>query len=188
MDRGFTPYFMTFMFKSIKGNQRTKWNRMRREIERVYSTMLTHIIRSPRSTPLHDFPLLIAYPDRPVPKHEKQPLKRITINDGLHPHGMLLDPPWTRMPETIDEHVARYHSLYVWPGHPLLSIHVEPATHNLPRVIDYAMKSFKRGRFDLDDVLVLPKSQTEMPGRPGWHARTLTRQMRGLTERHSEAP
>src|SRR5665213_1108835 len=90
---------------------------MEREIERIYATMRTRIIRNPMSrSVVEKLPMWICSPDFPVPKHHKQSLSAVIVNDGLHYHGICLLPPESRLKEPLTEPVANHQGLYVRDG------------------------------------------------------------------------
>jgi hypothetical protein len=111
---GWNPYFLTFMFRQLPGNKDTQLAAMERAIVRFYSTLLTRIVRNPHSAfQQSQRPILVAAPDYPVFKHDKQKISDIAINDGLHMHAMLAVPWKSRMKEDIISHLQRYTCLYV---------------------------------------------------------------------------
>jgi hypothetical protein len=70
------------------------------EVDRVYSTFITRVVRKPHSEYQKESrPILIGAPDRPVLKNEKQKLKDVKINGGVHLHGILLVPRQSRLKE-----------------------------------------------------------------------------------------
>src|SRR5829696_5658998 len=69
LEEGWDGYLITFMFKSLRGSRASVIRQMEREVERVYATILTRIIREPRKHPISELPLWIVCPDFPVPKH-----------------------------------------------------------------------------------------------------------------------
>jgi hypothetical protein len=136
---------------------------MEEEIKRCYATMVTRIVRKPLSEASRDrLPVWICCPDRPVPKTIKDSYRDVTINDGLHYHGLAAIPPCNRLKEPLPLHVARYNRLYAPAGSFLRQLQVEPIDRRPEYVAGYAMKSLPRGRFDLDDILLLPRSNSEM--------------------------
>jgi hypothetical protein len=159
VDESWKPFFLSFTFKPLSNRNRIA--QMADEVERVYSTLVTRVVRTPRS-PLktNSNPILIGIPDYPVRKHHKEPLNDPSINDGLHMHGILLIPPNSRLKENVLSHFNQHKPLYV--QNRLLELDVKPIDTNLPRVVDYAFKSVKNGRVDLDDVLILPKADGEL--------------------------
>ena len=89
---------------------------MQREVERVYATVLTRIIRNPRKIPLFGLPLWIVFPDYPVPKHAKMELRDVVLNGGLHLHGIALFLRRNRMNCGLDDHFEMAQELYVRRG------------------------------------------------------------------------
>jgi hypothetical protein len=166
LEEGWDGYLITLMFKSLRGSRASIIRQMEKEVERVYATVLTRIIREPSKSPVAEFPLWIACPDFPVPKHEKTELWDVTINSGLHFHGLALIPPWSRMNCGLDDHFELSQELYVRAGFSLARVHAVPITSNAGYVTGYALKSIPRRRMDFDHVLILPRSHSEMPAEP----------------------
>jgi hypothetical protein len=97
---GWNGYLVSFMFHPVPGVPTTKLGIMGEALYRFYATFLTRVVRNPNSIfQLSQRPLLIAAPDYPVPKHHKQKLSEVTINDGLHVHGLLVVPWDCRLKE-----------------------------------------------------------------------------------------
>jgi hypothetical protein len=163
LEEGWEGYLITLMFKSLKGSRESVIKQMAKEVERVYATVLTRIIREPAKTPLTELPLWIACPDFPVPKHAKTDLRDVIINGGLHFHGIALIPPWSRMNCGVDEHFELSQGLYVRANYPLSRVHAVPITHDPEDVVGYGLKALARRRLDFDHVLILPRSHFEMP-------------------------
>jgi hypothetical protein len=164
---GWNPFLMTFMFKPLKGSQEVIMHQMNDEVDRVYSTFLTRVVRKPNvlfQRYLCQRPILIAAPDQRVPKHEKQRLKDVTINNGHHVHGILVVPWASRLKEDVVSHFEKYRTLYV--KNRLLRLDVRAIESNLPGVVDYALKSMKGREFGYDDIVIFPKSEAELRHTP----------------------
>jgi hypothetical protein len=167
---GWEGYILTFHFSQLNGSQKSIHGRMESEIQRVYATMLTRLVRNPRAeSQVGSLPMWLVTPDLPVPKWRKQPLGVVSINDGLHYHGVGLNPPWTRLREEFSCHVERCQGLYVQDRRTLQRIHAEPITHDPGYVVEYAFKSLQRRRFDLDRIIILPRVRSELPSAPLEH-------------------
>ena len=170
LEHGWEGYLITLTFNRIRGPQPRVISQMQREVERVYATVPTRIIRNPRKIPVFGLPLWIVCPDYPVPKHAKMELRDVVVNGGLHLHGIALVPPWNRMNGGLEEHFEMSQELYVRRGHPLCRVHAVPITTNPGFVTGYALKMIPRRRLAFDDVLILPRSHSEMqsytPTRP----------------------
>jgi hypothetical protein len=164
---GWNAFLMSFMFKPLKGNDGALLSQMSDEVDRVYSTFLTRVVRKPRSDSLrywdvwrYYMPVLIAVPDSPVAKRRKQSLNDVTINNGLHMHGILVVPWQSRLRRDVVSQFQKDEKIYV--KNRLLRLDVRPIQSNLGGVVDYAFKSIKTRKFDHDDILVLPKSIAEL--------------------------
>ncbi len=96
---GWRPYLLSFMFKHLPARPEPVLAQMFDEAERFYSTFLTRVVRRPASPrSIGELPVMIVAPDFPVGKSGK-PLRQVTLNDGLHLHGVLLMPPCSRLRE-----------------------------------------------------------------------------------------
>jgi hypothetical protein len=160
---GYEPYLLSFMFEPLRGNERTKQNEMRSEIERVFSKLIARVQRYPSRCSQDELPILIAATDMPVVKfNEKNSIVDVVQNDGLHFHAILLVPKLSRLKTSVSDHFENNQSVYL--SARLKRIDVAPITHGLDRTIDYALKSVKAGRIsdrDAEAILVLPRSRSE---------------------------
>jgi hypothetical protein len=160
---GFHPYLATFMFARLHGNRAAMIVQMRAEIERVYSTLLTRVVRrplSPRS--VGSLPILIGAPDEPGTRRAKLTIADVTLNDGLHFHGVLVVPPRSRLTTSVEQHFRDQQRLYVGDRTRLDRLHVVPVDQNLDDVVRYALKGLARGRLPYDSIVVLPRSLSEL--------------------------
>jgi hypothetical protein len=161
---GWNGYLLSFMFHPVPGATRSKLEIMGEAIYRFYATFLTRVVRNPNSIfQMSQRPLLIVAPDYPVPKHQKQKLSDVTVNDGLHMHGLLVVPWECRLKKDVVTHLQEHGALYR--KAPLRRIDVQPIEDRLGFVVDYVFKSVKKGRVSWDDVILLPKSSSELNGR-----------------------
>jgi len=162
INRGWQPYYLSFMFHQLPGTQCSILTQMKREIERVYSRLPTQFDRYPRSRAgAQRIPRMMLFPDLPVYKHEKKSIQDVSINNGLHYGGIALTPPVSRFRSTLDAHFDQDQDKYV--NDKLARIDVKPITRNAAYVMDYAAKSFKRGRVSDEDIIILPKTISELP-------------------------
>lgn len=159
VDAGFEPSLLSFMFARLPGSPSAVVRRMREEATRVYSALITRVVRDPRRS-AGSLPIMIASPDAPVPKRSRPLAVNVVQNGGVHMHGVLLLPPRSRLKTTIAEHFNANEGIYL--GRTLERIDVRPITHAPERVVDYVLKGLRRRRFDLDDVLILPRSISEL--------------------------
>ena len=82
--------------QSYPWNISPKMDRMAEEADRVYSTLLRHVVHNPRSqSQAAKLPIWIVAPDYPVKKQRGMNAKAILaeakINDGLHLNGDHVD-------------------------------------------------------------------------------------------------
>jgi hypothetical protein len=165
MDEEHKVYLMTFMFEHMSGNQRSINARMMQDVGLFWRTLSKWIVRKNRTAPHDLLPKLVAFPDRPVFKREKQTLAQVTINSGRHVHGILGIPPTTRMKDNSADHVASQ-AVYTDAKYTRIrNIHVKPITSRPAYVAGYALEGIKYGFADNDDLLILPLSRSEVPGR-----------------------
>jgi hypothetical protein len=161
MNKGWNAFLLTFMFKPLSGGDKTTLNKMTDEVDRVYSTFITRVVREPHSEYQKESrPILIAAPDRPVLKNEKQKLKDIKINGGVHMHGILLVRRQSRLKQGVRAHFKRHEKRYV--RNNLLRLNVQPIESNAEEVVGYALKSVRNRLFTCDELLIFPKAETEV--------------------------
>ena len=84
----------------------------------------------------------------------------MNVNDGLHMHGIMFTTTTPRFKQPLDQHFQENERLYVKGN--IHRIHVKPITDKEKFVVDYAGKAIKRKRFSNDDILILPKSLSEV--------------------------
>jgi hypothetical protein len=166
VNKKWQPYQISFMFHSLPG--KTMWSltrQMKSEIERVYARLVTRFVRNPRSRAQFErLPRMILFPDFPVYKREgRRSIEDVSINNGLHYGGIALTPPFSRFTVTLDVYFDQDQDKYV--NKKLERIHVTPITWNPAYVTDYVAKSFKRGRVSDEDIVILPKSISELPSK-----------------------
>jgi hypothetical protein len=161
---------LTFMFRNIPRSKERRIEQMHGEICRVYQKLATRAVRKPRSEKwVHLLPKGIFFPDVPGLKKNEFKVAEVSVNDGIHVHGLMAVPKEIRLKEPLDLHFMRKSKLYV--RGKIYRIHVEPITSRAAFVADYAGKAIKRRRFSTDHVLVLPRTVAELPaktfGQPG---------------------
>src|SRR5829696_4827659 len=92
--RCWSPWLLTLMLHQVAGPSALVRERMREGVERFYATLLTRVVRHPRSpSSLGSLPVLVGALDLPVRKRAKLPLSDWSVNGGLHAHGVLAVPP-----------------------------------------------------------------------------------------------
>jgi hypothetical protein len=150
-------YLTSVMFNWLPGSAEAILAQMRRTIEnRLYPTLChavdRHGNRPGRFTRL---PKLSLFPDLPCHKHEKQSLRDVKINGGLHYQGFISISPWSRLKVPLEKHVETKQGLYTKGG--IRRFHVEPVTHSPLKVADYTMKTIKKGLIDDNYSIQLPR-------------------------------
>lgn len=157
------PYLLTLMFNPLMGNERTKQNQMLRECERLYARLLTRIEKRPHNKLTESLPFWLSCFDWPVNKNEKAVLSDIMTNEGMHIHAIFMVPPNARTGARLGEIVARSpKSFLVGAGMPLARLHVEPIEKTAAKAELYALKQIPRKRLTSADILVLPRSHSEI--------------------------
>ena len=170
LDQGWDGYLFTFMFNQLPGPRHAMVRQMHQQLLRWYGRLATRTVRKPRSPVWIPFlPKGIFIPDLPVPKRSKQSIGDVSTNDGLHMHGIVVANRWARIPETLDVYFEENLGTYL--TRKLRHIDVRRITHSAEYVTEYGMKGLKRWTFSEDDILVLPRTLSELPGR---HARHLS--------------
>jgi hypothetical protein len=151
------------------------------EADRVYSTLIRHVVHNPRSpTQAAKLPIWIVAPDYPMKKQDgmsrKVILAEVKINDGLHLNGIMLMRIDTRLRVTMKMHFdprGENYCHYIKEGYPLRRIHVQPVEKTPKVMADYTLKSLKWRIPDLDHILIFPKTFSELPKiRSGENARS----------------
>ena len=166
LDEGWDGYLFTFMFNQLPGSRQAMVQQMHQQLERWYGMLATRIVRKPKSPVWAPFlPKGIFVPDLPVPKRSKQGIRDVSLNDGLHVHGIVVANRWARMPGTLDDYFQENLQKFLFGK--LRHIDVERITHRARYVVDYGLKGLKRPTFSEDDVLVLPRTVSEARSQPG---------------------
>jgi hypothetical protein len=159
-----TPYHVIIMFRHISGSEQEKIRQMHKDISSFYGKLASWVVRDPES-PKNAHLLLRAvfFPDGPYYTGRKKGLSEVTINDGLHFHGLLLVPARSRLKVPFLQHLRDKKRIYNRRN--ILMYYATPIRDHHQFVADYAGKAVKRGRLSYDDVLVLPRTGKELqPG------------------------
>jgi hypothetical protein len=160
-DWGWDGYLVTVMFRHIPGSVGTKIRQMHEEISRVYGKLANRVVRKPTSPNwAYLLPQGVFFPDVPAYRQSRKELSDVSVNDGIHMHGIVFATATPRFKQPLDQHFLENEQLYVKGN--IHRIHVEPITHKEKYVVDYAGKTIKRKRFSNDDLLILPKSLSEV--------------------------
>ena len=135
---------------------------MYRDITRVYGRLATRSVRKPRSPVWAQLlPKGIFLADFPVPKGEKQLLRDVIVNDGLHVHGIVVANRWGRIDQPLDIHFSKNQEAYLLGD--IRHIDVQRIYETPRSATEYAIKALKRGRITSDHLLILPRHLSELP-------------------------
>jgi hypothetical protein len=106
-------------------------------------------------------PKIVLASDLPVPKRSKVQLKDVTINNGLHWHGLaIVNPLASKLQETLDLHIKENLGKYLVGS--IREIGVERITYAPEYVTGYGLKSLK-SRFSTDEIVIFPRNVSELP-------------------------
>jgi hypothetical protein len=156
-----SAYYLNFMFGQLPSSSRGQKDIMRNEVERVYATLVTREVRRPRSICSQPcMPRFFGCPDYPVVKRDKKVRRLVVANEGAHFNGILVLSDFGR--GLLDPEKDLPHAPYVLHGGPLERIHVTPIEHG--SMASYTFKSIRKIT-DQEDVLILPRTLSEMPDR-----------------------
>ena len=89
-------------------------------------------------------------------------LSDILPNDGLHFHVLLAIPQVSRLRKGLVRHIHQNEMRYRGNQGKITKIDVRPVQDLDGRLMDYTFKHIKRRSFSLDDILVLPRSHSEL--------------------------
>jgi hypothetical protein len=130
---------------------------MHQEMEKMYNRLATRMVRKPRSPQWKGLlPIGLFSPDFPVPKSglgEGGTIEDVSINDGLHMHGIILANRWGRIPIGLHEHFREKVDQYRTPK--IRRIHIEPIRYSPAEVVGYALKALVKRTVSIDDIGVL---------------------------------
>ena len=160
-----SPFYVNFMFEPLVGPEKVVLAQMRRAIEKFYGRFSTQFDRDPRAarSQMH-IPRFLLFPDKPVPKREKASIREISMNaGGLHYNGPMMIPRQSHFQGCVIDHLQEEQQTYT--RHGISRIHAKPIYGDSRRLSVYACKTIKWNRADHDDILVLPRSVSELPDR-----------------------
>lgn len=162
LQKGWDGYLFGFTFNHVPGPMEAKIQQMYRDVTKVYGRLATRSVRKTRSPAwARLLPKGLFLPDFPVPKREKQLLRDVIVNDGLHVHGVVLANRWGRIDQPLDIHFSKNQQTYLLGN--IRHIEVERISELPSYVTEYAIKALKRGRITSDHILILPRNLSELP-------------------------
>jgi hypothetical protein len=160
---GYSLHLVTFLFRQLPGPRSVVLNRMRDEVQRVYSTLLTRVVRRPKTASTDALPVLVGVADLPVYKRNRASAPMISCNGGLHFHALVLMPPASRLNGSLADHFESNIDMYAGPRNAVQRIDVRSVTDGHRRVVDYVFKTVLNRRLSYDEaVLVLPRVRDEL--------------------------
>ena len=164
---GWDAFLLTFMFNPLGAGQKQMPKIMQEEVTATYHKILTRMHRVPKKVDLYHLPLWISAPDFPVAKYQKGSLQDAKTNDGLHFDVIALVPPENPRGLDFEAYVKDNPQKFVGHNRYLRTLDIVYINHDADYVADYVLKSVNRGWASPDDILILPKSQSERPKRTG---------------------
>lgn len=160
---GWEAYLLTLMFNQLRGNERTKQRTMLKECEAIYGRLLTRFVKRPHNTPIAAMPFWLSCLDWPVNTKNRSSMPDIMTNDGMHIHAIFMVPPNARTGKRLNEIVAEAPKAFLVGEDLALSrLHVAPLERTLPKAALYGLKQVTRKRQTSADILVLPRSHSEV--------------------------
>jgi hypothetical protein len=160
---GWTCDLVTILFSPLTGARSSVIGKMKDEVQRIYSTLVTRVHRKPRTAPIDELPVLIGAADLQVYKRDRSAITPVFCNGGLHFHLLVLIPPGSRLKEPLAKHLEKNLDRYAGTETSIQRIHVEPATTVGSRLVDYVLKAILNGRLSYDEaVVVLPRARAEL--------------------------
>jgi hypothetical protein len=157
LDDGWDGYLFSVMFNNLPGKRDTKLIQMHQGVERLYNRLATRMVKKTRSPEWAGYlPIGIFIPDFPVPKYReglKSTIADVSINDGIHMHGIVIGNKWGKMRIGLHEHFKTEMGQYLTDK--LRHVDVQPITHNRSYVVEYALKSLVKRTASPDEVLIM---------------------------------
>jgi hypothetical protein len=163
MAYGWHGYLLSFMFSQISGPDDDRMLEMKKHLGWFYGRLAKASVPKASHPIWSDFlPKVVLAPDFPVPKSKKQQLRDVTMNNGLHWHGLVLvNPLAPKLPGNLDVHINDNRGKYLVGS--IRTIGAEPITHDPEYVTGYGMKGLKRRSFLEDEILIFPRTVSELP-------------------------
>ena len=125
------------MFCQIQDSDDKKLEEMKKDLGWFYGRLAKASVPKASSPKWSGFlPKAVLAPDFPVPKRSKVHLRDVTINDGLHWHGLVLVNPFApKLPGNLDVHIKENWKRYLVGS--IRTIGAEPITHDPVYVTGY---------------------------------------------------
>lgn len=149
-------WFLTFMFRDIRGPRHRKIELMRKDLDRFYYTLAKRTHRRLNSDYAQVWmPFIVGAFDLPGSHGNQLPLDDLVPNDGLHAHGVAAMPLVYRMEQPLNLHLVDEKHRYIHPEFPLVRVDVERIQSDPSYVTDYAIKALKKGLLSRDELIIL---------------------------------
>ena len=160
---GWQGYLLSFTFSQIPGSVISRMSAMKKHLAWFYGRLAKASVPKASSPKWSVFlPKVIIAPDLPVCRRSKRHSKDVTINNGIHWHGLaLVNPVTPSLDVPLDLHISANLTKYCVGS--IKEIDARMITHRARHVASYGMKGLKRGLFDDDDILLFPKLISELP-------------------------
>jgi hypothetical protein len=164
MTYGWHGYFLSFMFSQIPGSDASRILEMKKHLGWFYGRLAKASVPKASSPEWSEFlPRVVLAPDLPVPKRSKSKLKDVTINDGLHWHGlMLVNPLAPKIQEPLDVHIRLNRRKYLVGS--IRELDAKAITYTPEYLTGYGLKSLKK-RFSIDEIVIFPRTVSELPAK-----------------------
>jgi hypothetical protein len=162
MDLGWHGYFLSFMFSQIPGSDASRLQEMKKHLGWFYGRLAKASVPKASSPEWSEFlPKVVLAPDLPVPKRSKVRLRDVTINDGLHWHGlMVVNPLAPKLQARLDLHIKANLRKYLVGS--IREIGITAITYTPEYLTEYGLKALK-SRFSMDEIVIFPRSVSELP-------------------------
>lgn len=156
-------YYVNFMFDALPGSEQQITGQMHKAIRKFYGRFSGQFVHNQRAANEQErMPRFFLFPDKPVwKKYSRACISELKINDGgIHYDGTMLTPVISRFRDRCPiAHIKESQDVYCRYG--IRRIHVLPV-NDIPGICDYAAKTLKWRRADECDVLILPRSVSEL--------------------------
>src|ERR1700722_9417382 len=153
MAYGWHGYFLSFMFSQIHDSEGARMEEMKKHLGWFYGRLAKASVPKASSPKWSRFlPKVVLAPDLPVPKHTKVELRDVTVNNGLHWHGLILvNPLAPKMQDRLNNHINGNLRKYLVGS--IRTIDVKPITYTPEYLTGYGLKSLK-SRFSTDEIVI----------------------------------
>lgn len=157
---GWHGWLLTLQWIPAQDHQTLTVDFIQSRLERFYALTVSRFIRHPKRYATHALPLMLAMPDRPVPK-QKPAKATALLNDAVHAHAIYLVPPATRDLSGGTAVFGAFTKLFIRRCG-LMTFHHVRCVATPSKAVAYVLKSYERGRYDDSTIWVFPRTRNEM--------------------------